>query len=744
MSWKKTSCPICYHNCGLELQTEGHQITKVRPDKDHPRTRGYICRKGMKVAHFQDHKERLTHPLKKEGDRFAGISWEQAITEIAGKLKEIINRHGPRALAYMGGGGQGCHMEAPFGTTLLRELGSQYHYSALAQELTGLFWVNGRAYGRQNLHLVPDLDRAEVFLVMGWNGAVSNAGVSRARNRINEFANDPDKQLIVLDPLLSETARRANKHLKLRIGTNAVFLRSLVAIILQEGWENRAYIAEHCQNFDKIAPWFKDFAVLPALAMCGLSYAEVKEVARTYSSRPTAIRSDLGLLMDRQSTMNSYLEMILMAVCGRIGTPGGNVFSGHALPLGSHSDERDEKTWRTVETGVPAIMGVFPPNVAPEEILSPRDDRLRAMIVSNSNPLRSYADTLAYERAFKELELLVSVDISLSETARLSHYVLPAKSAFEKWDATVFSLAFPEVYFQLRHPSCTSQGRPLEEGEIYTRLAEALGMLPEIPESLYQAATKDRGTYAMELMKAAKQDKTVLRLLPFVVAKTLGKTLNSAHLAVVWSLVGMYPQHAPDDLVRAGYEVTPLTGEMLFQKLLDHPEGILMGKVNPDDNLQYLKTPDKKIRLHIEEMKAWMEEIEPEAEKKALKNDAYPLVLIAGRHFPYQANTNMRDPAWNDHKQVCTLLMSEKDAQAMGIADGEDVCVATEAATVRVPVEISEIAAPGVIVLPHGFGLIYEGQEYGVNVNLLTSAKHRDRIAATPLHRSVPCRVSKT
>jgi len=152
------------------------------------------------------------------------ISWNQTISEIAGKLKEILNKYGPRALAYMGGGGQGRHMEAGFGRTLLTSLDSQYHYSPVAQELTGLFWVNGRAYGRQNVHLVPDLDRAENFLVIGWNGYVSNAGVNHARRRINEFAKDANKQLIVVDPLLSETAKRADRHLQIRIGTAALFM----------------------------------------------------------------------------------------------------------------------------------------------------------------------------------------------------------------------------------------------------------------------------------------------------------------------------------------------------------------------------------------------------------------------------------------------------------------------------------------------------------------------------------------
>ncbi|MEE9566481.1 MAG: molybdopterin-dependent oxidoreductase, partial [Desulfobacteria bacterium] len=494
--WKRTFCALCYHNCGLEVQTEGHKITQVRPDKNHPRTKGYICRKGAKIALYQDHKERLTHPLKRKGDGFVEISWNQAISEIAGKLKEILNKYGPRALAYVGGGGQGCHMEAGFGRTLLTSLGSQYHYSSLAQELTGLFWVNGRAYGRQNVHLVPDLDRAENFLVIGWNGYVSNAGVNQTRRRINEFAKDPNKQLIVVDPLLSETAKRADKHLQIRIGTAALFLKSLIAIILQEGWENETYLRDHCKGFEKILPWFTDFDVASALQVCGVGQDGVSELARMYASRPTAMRTDLGLLMDRQSTVNSYLEMILMAVCGRIGTPGGNVFNGHLIPIGSHSDERDSKTWRTAETNIPAIMGYFPPNVVPEEILSQREDRLRAMIISGANPLRSYADTLAYEQAFKELDLLVTIEISTTETARMSHYVLPAKSAFEKWDTTFFSLTFPETYFQLRHPCCGSRGDPLEEGEIYTRLAEALGLLPEIPQSLFQAAQGDRKDYA--------------------------------------------------------------------------------------------------------------------------------------------------------------------------------------------------------------------------------------------------------
>ncbi len=739
--WKRTSCVLCYHNCGLEVQTEGNKILKVRADKNHPRTRGYMCRKGTRIAFYQAHKERLTHPLKREGNGFSRISWDQAITEISGKLKDILSLHGPRALAYMGGGGQGSHVEAGFGRTLLSALGSQYHYSAIAQELSGLFWVNGRAYGRQNLHTGADLDRAKNFLVMGWNGYVSNAGVNRARERIDEFSKDPAKRLIVVDPLRSETAQRANTHLQPRIGTIALFLKSLIAIILQEGWENREFLARHCDGFERVEGWFRHFDAASGLKVCGLDAGKVREIARICASEPTAMRTDLGLLMDRQSTMNSYLEMILMAVCGRIGTPGGNVFPGHLMPLGPHTDERDPRTWRTVETHFPPSMGYFPPNVLPEEILSEKEERTRALIVSSSNPLRSYADTLLYEKAFRELELLVTIEIAMSETARLSHYVLPAKSGFEKWDAAFFSLTFPEVYFQIRHPCCETDGEALEEGEIFTRLTDALGILPSIPDALFQRSREDRGLFAMELLQFMGSDRKAARFLPFIVAKTLGRELGSAHLSALWGLLMMFPQHAGEDIARAGYDVSPLVGEELFNKLLDHPEGTVIAKMPEQDNLNALRTPDRKVHLYIEEMESWINEIAPDKEERSLRNVEYPFVLVAGRHFPYTANSIMRDPEWNSGKQVCTLLMSDEDARALGLKDGAEVWLTTEASRLKVPVEVSDIPPRGTVVLPHGFGLVHGGERVGVNVNQLTKNTHRDRIAATPLHRYVPCRI---
>jgi anaerobic selenocysteine-containing dehydrogenase len=261
---------------------------------------------------------------------------------------------------------------------------------------------------------------------------------------------------------------------------------------------------------------------------------------------------------------------------------------------------------------------------------------------------------------------------------------------------------------------------------------------------LFDRTREDRKGFAMDLMQYLRADKKAARFLPFIAAKTLGRHLGSAHLAALWGLLMTYPQHASEDMARAGYKLSPLAGDELFEKLLDYPEGIMIAKLNPNANLERLRTAEKKIHLHIEELDEWMAEIAPEKERAALENIALPFVLVAGRHFPHTANTIMRDPAWNDHKPVCTLLIHAEDAQALGLEDGEDAWLSTETSRVKVPVEVSDIPSKGAVVLPHGFGLVYEGEEQGVNVNVLTKNSHRDRIAGTPLHRYVPCRVEAT
>ncbi len=736
----KTGCVLCAQNCGLEVEVENNRIVKVRGDKGNVRSEGYVCRKGMNIAYHQHNADRLKHPLKRIGDKFERIPWEQAIDEIGAKLGEIVDRHGPRSFAYMGGGGQGCHFEAAFGVRLMRGLGSRYHYSALTQEFSGMFWVDGRMYGRQNNHPEIDAEETDFLLVFGWNGMQSHQ-IPQAPRRLQKIARDPDRLLVVVDPRLSETAKAADVHLPIRPGTDALLMRAMIAVILQEGWENRDYIEQHTSGLEEIRPLFMEFDARRAVKTCNLDYDRVREICRLFATRKSCLRYDLGVMMNRHSAVSSYLAVTLLAICGRIGVRGGNVFHGIIMPLGSHSDERDPGTWRTAATDFPAVVGCFPPNAMPEEILSDHPERLRAVIVSGSNPLRSYADTTAYEEAFKRLDLLVTAEMAMTETAVLSHYVLPSRSAYESWDGTFFALTFPGIYFQMRRPIIEPEGEPLELGEIHLRLADRMGLIPPIPESLYKAAEEGHAVFGAALMDYVAREPAAMGSLPFIVGKTLGKAMGSSHLAALWGMMQTVPKSFRRNAARAGFTPGIGMGEELFKRILDHPEGLWIGKVDPDENLADIRTADGKINLVIPELRTELETLAAAREEEALKPDpAFPLVLMAGRHFSMNANTLMRNPAWNEGRRACTLMMHAADAGALNVTDGQTVRVTTEAGSVEIEVEVTETAHRGHVVIPHGFGIVYDGKMHGVNVNRLTKNTNRDWLG-TPMHRYVPCRV---
>ena len=774
--WKKTGCVLCAQNCGIEVKTEGHRITQVRADKENVRSKGYLCRKGANVAFHQNHGDRLTQPLKRTEDGFEEISWEQAFSEIGGKLRNIVGKHGPKSYAYMGGGGQGCHFEAAFGMTLMKAVGSKFSYNALGQELTGYFWACGRMMGRQNRFAIPDEHHAEMILGIGWNGMESHQ-MPRAPLVLKEFSKNPEKFLAIIDPRKSETARVANLHLPLRPGTDALLARAMIALILEKGWENRTYLDTFCTGFEEIEPWFRGFDIKGALDVCEVSYGDVEALCEKLTTLKWCMHFDLGIYMNRHSTLTSYLYMLLAGVCGRNGVPGGNVIPGTLVPLGSHTDERDEKNWRTVETGFPGLNGAYPPNVMPEEILSDHPDRLRAVFCTGSNPLRSYADTTAYEEAFKKLDLLVVSDLAMTETAQFAHYVLPAKSGYESFDGTFFPWSYPEVYFQMRHPVAVPQGDPKEVGEIFTGIADAAGYIPEIPDSLYAAAKKDRKTYAAALFSFVAKNKKAMKVLPFVLAKTLGKELGSANLAACWGITLAMPPANRKSAARAGFALpkpwqtalnpshlgkalvgmlrhrslapaallTPqiTQSDALFQAIYDHPGGLWIGKMELEGNMKEIRHTDGRMHLFIPEMAEWIDQITPEAEAESLKMKAdYPLVLMAGRHTSKNSNTLMRDPAWNDGKRPCTLAMHPGDAKRFNLVDGQRVVITTEAAAEEIELEITDHMRKGQVAIPHGFGLKHKGEVFGINVNRLTKNTHRDPFAGTPLHRYVPCRVT--
>ena len=741
--WKKTSCGLCLQGCGLEVLVDNNRISKVRPDKDNLRSEGYACRKGLKIAHLQHHGQRLTHPLKRVQGELRASDWDTVLAEVSEKLRAIVDQHGPRSLAFMMGGAGGCQMNGRLAGRLLFGLGSRYLYTALGQEWTGRHYVRGRLYGNQALMQHPDHDNLDMLLGLGWNGWSSH-GMPQTRRFLKRLSEDPDRILAVIDPRPSETAKLADIHLALAPGTDALLLQAMIAIILREGWEDRAFLDERTTGFELMADHFADFAVKDALKVCGLELGQVREVCRLFTSRKSAIMSDLGILMNRHSTLASYLEEILLNVSGRVGAEGGNVFNGMLSPVGMHTPPEDPNTWRTQATDIPAIMGVFPPNVICEEIESGRDDRLRAVVVVGANPLRSYADTQAYERAFKKLDLLVVLDVAFSETAAMADYVLAGRSAYESHDASFWSFNYPGIYFSLRRPVLEPEPDTREAGWISAELAQRMGLLPQIPDSLAQAAQGDRLEFGRELEDFLKSVPNGALMLPLILAKTLGPVLGSSHMAFLWSLLENAPDWLKQAMARAGFAEGEAQAWQAYDAIMQHPEGVWLGRLDPKDGLWAVANPDGLINLYSQELFEGLKAIDPESEARALAPEPqFPLVLMAGWHIDTNANTLMRDPEWNQGRRVGCLAMHPDDGAEYGLADGSRALLTTKAGSVRVEVELTALTRPGMVLLPQGFGLDFGDEPVGANVNWLTAAEHRDPIAATPYHRRVPCRVSR-
>jgi len=277
-------------------------------------------------------------------------------------------------------------------------------------------------------------------------------------------------------------------------------------------------------------------------------------------------------------------------------------------------------------------------------------------------------------------------------------------------------------------------------------LADAIGIVPKIPEKLQEAADSgDRMRFGAELIGFVSENPDAAKAMQYVLAKSLGRSMGSVNLAWQWSRTATLPPWAQEKAALAGFTPGPAIGDEIFQALMDSPGGLIVGKVDPDkwDHFSVIATEDGRINLDVPEMLEWLKEIEPDMEKAALKADEekYPLIMSSGLHIDGNANTQMRDPAWNEGKKYHWFRMHPDDAAKQGLEDGQMVRVITEAGEEQVELKIDATTRQGYALMPHGFGLVHQGKKFGANANRLAKNTHRDRLAGTPFHRYVRCRV---
>jgi anaerobic selenocysteine-containing dehydrogenase len=750
LTGQKTACILCSLNCGLEVDMEGGRLTRIRGDKAHPVSHGYTCQKALRLDHYQNGPGRVTRPLRRRPDgTFEEISWDTAIGEIAARIRQIRDEHGGHSFAYYGGGGQGNHLGGAHSTSLRVALGTRYVYTALAQEKTGGFWVDGKLFGDQACHPTEDVEHTDFLLVIGANPWQSH-GFPRARQVLQEIARDPRRQLVVIDPRRTQTAERADVHLAVRPGGDAHLLLAMLGTIVQEGLFDRAFLAEHTVGFDELAELLRRVPVDDYARAAGVDPQQARAVARAYARAEKAcIRTDLGLEHTPHSTLNTYLAKLLFLVTGHFGKPGTNVFHTMVAPLVRHSPDPDQGGRTTRVTGAREIGGLYPPNVLPLEIDTDHPERIRGVIVESSNPLVTGADTRAYRDAFGKLELLVVIDVALTETARLAHYVLPAATQLEKYEATFFNLEFPANHFHLRRPLLPPAGESLPEPEIHRRLAVALGVLPGSFPVLSAIARLDRlfprlRLFPLALAYTLKRRPRLAVHLPLLLHETLGRALPDGARAagVLWGLCQNFVRRYGKACVERAGIVDRGAGlaEALFQRILRSSSGTMISMHRYEDTWSFIKHKAGKVHLVIPQM---LEEIRRLAPADA---DAdYPLLLQAGERRSYNANTIYRDASWRKQDPEGALKVHPQDAERLGLEEGGRAWCESPRAAVCARVAITDEVPVGLVSLPHGYGM-YEGNEPsdprgGPAINFLTQSDHCDALSKVPFHKHVRVRV---
>lgn len=748
MSLSVTACPLCSRNCGLEVEIQDGKFTKIKGDDKHPISQGYICQKAARLEYYQNHDDRLKFPLKRQEDgTFMRISWKTALSEIATKLNQVKKQHGGKSFAVVGGGGQGNHWGGVYSSQMLSAMGSRYIYSALAQEKTGNIWVNGRLFGSQLCNATEDVEHADYVIFIGTNPFQAH-GIVNARDTLKALQKDPNRTMVVIDPRVSETAKMADIHLQLKPSTDAYLILVLLSVIVRENLYDSAFIEEHCTGFEALKNELLAIDIEDYAKRCDVPLADLQKVARDFANAKIAcVRVDLGTQHSKNTTLNAYLEKLLYLITGNFGKKGANNLHTYLVPLASNTDER-KKGERTVKHQMFPIGGLYPPNILPDEIKHEGEDRLRSVWVDSSNPVLSYADTQACVDAFEKLELLVVVDIAMTETARLAHYILPAASQFEKLEASAFNLEFPENFFHFRKPLFEPFEESLPEPEIYTRLLEKMGILP-ISFPLLNTVAKfepkftSRTGYLMALQLLFKQKPHLQKFASSIMYRTLGKTLpknlesSAPMLGMAIGFVARYEQAVKRTGIKGNNQAM---ANHLFEKILSNSSGTIISKHEYEEVWDLIRNKDKKVYLEIPEMFEAMQALKQEPQESV----DFPFILMAGERRGYNANQIYRNPAWRKTDPKGSLRMHPEDAQELAITAGAEVICESERGTIHVFVELDNSVRRKVVTLPNGYGFIYKGNKpEGPELNMLTKSNHCEPFTKTPYHKYLRVKIRK-
>ncbi len=701
-----TFCRYCLASCGVEVTVEDNRVVKISADKQNPHSWHDFCAKGRTANRLVEHPRRILAPMRRVGDAYVEATWDEAITDIAARMNALIDADGPDAIGvYYGNPAGFSSSNIIFMNGWLDAIGTHSRYFVGSIDQNAMHVVADAMYGSILMAPVSDIDNCDYFLLIGTNPAVSAwnwletvpGGWRRALARQAKGAT-----IVVVDPLRTESADKADVHLAVRPAQDWALLLAMVKVILDEG-------LEHTEDCTDLATGVEDLRALVADAdlddlagRCDLDRAQIETVARDFAAaRGAMVVTRTGVSMHLTGTVAEWLGHVLNVITGRMDRPGGRRFEPGYVDairmsgMVKASPHRNRLSGRTMVAGGHALSEL------PAEITTPGAGQIRAMLINCGNPVVSGPDGAKLDEALAQLDLLVAIDFVQRESHRHAHWLLPAVHWLERDDLLAFtSNMHDEPYVHYGAKAVEPPPGARQEWRIFVDLAIAMG------KPLFRANG----------------------LNGFIKA-----TRRAARLARRPGLE--FTPHWIDRLVLATGR--KFNGRRIsWRDVLAHPHGWVLGPREFGHFRDALRTPDKKVHVAPPEFVARARELlgEPAPQPPA----DYPFQLANRRHR-HSMNSWLNElPGLHPSGKGSEVVIHPEDASRLGIDDGDRVRVHSPVGAIELTASVSDQPRPGVVIIDHGWGSrVFDPrggmapESFGVNRNLLVDAGPVDPLSQT-------------
>ena len=732
------TCPFCEATCGLEIETEGSEVVSVRGDADDVFSRGFICPKAYGVKQLNEDPDRLTTPLIRRDGELVEASWDEAFEEIDRRLAPLIEEHGKNSVAVYLGNPNAHNLSALIhGPAWLRVLGSQNVYSASTVDQMPKQMSAGLMFGTMLSLPIPDVDNCDHLMLLGANPLVSNGSLLTApdmRGRLRRIR-ERGGRVVVVDPRRTRTAEEADEHHFIQPGTDALLLAAMACTIVEEGLDSPGALAEHLNGLEEIRTLVRDFEPEAVAGACGIDAGEIRRMARELAAAERGcVYGRIGTCTQEFGTHASWLVDVLNALTGNLDREGGAMFTRAAAgqknsSWGGAGRGVSFGRWKSRVRGLPELFGELPVSVLAEEIETPGEGQVHALITVAGNPILSTPNSDRLEGAVEGLDFMLSIDIYVNETTRHADVVLPAPEPLEKahYDLAFYQLSTRNIANY--SPAIFERTGPAE-WEVFMRLAGVIaGQGPNADVALF--------------------DDMVIQTL---IQREVGNEASPiAGRDPAGLLEALEPRRGPervlDFMLRSGpygdgfgSDPEGLTLDLLEQ----NPHGIDLGPLKPRLP-EVLRTASGKVELAPEPIVADLDRL-----RAAMARERNGGMVLIGRRQLRSNNSWMHNlPALVKGKERCTLHIHPDDAERLGLADGESARISSAAGSLEAPVETTEDIMPGVVSIPHGWGHGAAGvrmgvasSHAGVNSNVLADESMVEPLSGNAVFNGIPVEVS--